>query len=78
MRLAFQLATLICAAVLSVLAQEFRATLQGTVSDPSNAGVPNATITLRNVDTGIEREATTDTAGYPNPAAERRDEGSPA
>lgn len=64
MRLAFQLATLICAAVLPVLAQEFRATLQGTVSDPSNAGVPNATITLRNVDTGIEREATTDTAGY--------------
>lgn len=62
MRFVICLAALLCA--LSAFGQEFRATLQGTVLDPSGAGVPSATVTLKNTDTGIEREATSDTAGY--------------
>jgi hypothetical protein len=55
---------LTCALTLSTLAQEFRGTLQGTVTDPSGAGVPDATATLRNVETGIERNETTDPTGH--------------
>jgi len=45
-------------------AQEFRATLQGNVVDPSQAGIPGATVILRNVDTGIERSVPTDETGH--------------
>lgn len=48
----------------SISAQEFRATLQGNVTDPSQAAIPGATVTLRNVETGIERTAPTDQAGF--------------
>ena len=37
--------------------QDFRSTLQGTVSDPSQAAVAGAAVSLRNVDTGVERAA---------------------
>lgn len=37
--------------------------LQINVSDQSNAAIPNATVTVRNVDTGTTRTATTDEAG---------------
>src|SRR5260370_27171944 len=49
---------------LSTLAQEFRATVQGTITDPSQAAVPNATATLKNLETGIERDTTADTTGH--------------
>jgi hypothetical protein len=49
---------------LSAIAQEFRATLQGTIADPSQAAVPNATVTLKNLETGIERDTTTDESGH--------------
>lgn len=45
-------------------AQDFRATLQGNVTDPTNAAITGATVTLRNVDTGVERTETTDNNGY--------------
>ncbi|MBI2688781.1 MAG: TonB-dependent receptor [Acidobacteria bacterium] len=45
-------------------AQDFRSTLQGTVSDPTQASVANAAITLRNVDTGQNRTTTTDAEGF--------------
>src|SRR5579885_2760770 len=48
----------------AVLAQEFRATLQGNSTDPSQAGVPNAPVTLKNVETGIERDTTSDETGH--------------
>ncbi|MBL8241557.1 MAG: TonB-dependent receptor [Bryobacterales bacterium] len=48
----------------SLYAQDFRSTLQGTISDPSQASVANAAITLRNVDTGQDRSATTDPDGF--------------
>jgi hypothetical protein len=60
-RFRFSVALLIgCAAY----AQEFRATLQGTITDPSNAAIPGAVATLRNLDTGIERSDAADPAGH--------------
>src|SRR2546428_7453065 len=45
-------------------AQEFRGTVQGDVTDPSHAALANAGVTLRNVETGIERTAVTDESGH--------------
>jgi hypothetical protein len=47
---------------LTALAQS-NATLQGSVTDPSGSAVPNATITVRNTATGLERTVQTDSAG---------------
>ncbi|HET8781742.1 MAG TPA: carboxypeptidase regulatory-like domain-containing protein, partial [Pyrinomonadaceae bacterium] len=44
-------------------AQTFRGTILGTVTDPSGAVVPNATITVRNTSTGLERSTSTDVDG---------------
>jgi Carboxypeptidase regulatory-like domain len=46
-----------------VLHAEVTAGIQGTVSDPSGATVPNATVTLKNPDTGLVRRAQTDASG---------------
>lgn len=48
----------------SLCAQDFRSTLQGTVSDPSNATIANATVTLRSVETGQDRVAAANTDGF--------------
>ncbi len=47
----------------SVLHAEVTAGIQGTVTDPSGATVPNATVTLKNPDTGLERRNQTDSSG---------------
>ncbi len=50
-------------------AQRFDGTLRGTVSDPSGAVVPGATVTATNQQTGVSRTATTTSAGtyaFPN------------
>lgn len=39
------------------------ATLQGTVTDPSNAAVANAKVLIRSISTSVERTTTTDGAG---------------
>src|SRR5262249_9807750 len=39
------------------------ASLSGTVIDPTGAAVPNATVTARNVSTGVEMSLTTDASG---------------
>jgi hypothetical protein len=39
------------------------ATLQGTVTDPSNATVANASVLIRSESTGVERRTQTDSAG---------------
>jgi len=44
-------------------AQEYRGRLQGVVTDPSNALVSGATVTLRNVNTGVATVRTTDVTG---------------
>lgn len=48
----------------SVLAQQAAtATIEGLVRDPNAAVVPNATVTVSNVNTGLERTITTDSEG---------------
>ena len=46
------------------LAQVTGGTLSGTVSDPSGAGVPQASVVIKNVATGVERTVTTNTDGF--------------
>ena len=45
-------------------AQEYRGRVQGTVTDSSQAAAPDATVTLRNVNTGIDSARQTDAAGH--------------
>src|SRR3977135_668406 len=45
-------------------AQLSGATLSGTVTDPSGGVVPQATILLKNIATGIQRANTTNSAGF--------------
>ncbi len=44
-------------------AQTFRGTILGTVTDQSGAAVSGATVTIRNLDTGLTRESTTSDDG---------------
>ncbi len=41
------------------LAQSFRGSIRGTVTDPSGGVLPNAKVTAKNIATGLEREANT-------------------
>ena len=47
----------------STTAQTFRGTILGTVTDSSGATVPGATVTIKNVDTGLTRTLTTSDDG---------------
>jgi hypothetical protein len=60
-RLAILLAALFVSFAIPALAQE--ATILGTVTDPSGAAVPNATITITNTDTGVARSLPTNSDG---------------
>jgi len=69
-QLRIKLAGSVTTAILLVLAlagqssaQTFRGTILGTVTDPNGAVVPNATVTAKNLGTGLERSTTTDTFG---------------
>src|SRR5580765_7219751 len=53
--------TAICASVCS--AQDYRAKVQGVVSDSTHAVVPGAQVTLTNADTGISSVKTTNSNG---------------
>ena len=44
-------------------AQAIYGSLTGTIADTSNAGVPGATVTIKNEDTGLELSAVTDSSG---------------
>jgi len=57
----FLVCGLLGAFCLSALAQE--ATIVGTVTDPTNAAVPNVAITVTNTDTGVVNHLTTSAAG---------------
>lgn len=46
-----------------LMAQEYRATITGTVMDSSKARIPNATVVVRNLDTGQVTRVKTDSAG---------------
>src|ERR1700754_278785 len=54
---------LLWAAAPPALAQTFRGTILGTVTDSQLAVVTSATVTARNLDTGVERSTRTDEAG---------------
>ncbi|PYT21277.1 MAG: carboxypeptidase regulatory-like domain-containing protein [Acidobacteria bacterium] len=54
---------LILTAIFAVQAQDYRARVQGVVSDPTQAAVSAAKVTLKNVNTGIENVKTTDATG---------------
>src|SRR5262245_50214041 len=43
--------------------QAATATIEGVVTDPQNAVIPGAKVTVKNVDTGLTREITTDDSG---------------
>ncbi len=47
----------------SLLAQTFRGTILGTVTDPQGAVVADAKVTARNVNTGLERTTRTSPDG---------------
>ncbi len=49
--------------VACALSQEYRGRVQGLVTDPSQAAVVGAKVTLRNVNTGIEATRETDSTG---------------
>ena len=58
---------LVCLAAIIVCGQllygEVTAGVLGTVMDPSGAAIPNATVTLKNPNTGLTRHAQTDASG---------------
>ncbi|MFN7993722.1 MAG: TonB-dependent receptor [Bryobacteraceae bacterium] len=61
------LALLVC--LPSLLGQTETSQISGTVMDPTGAVVPNATVTLKSVATGLSREVTTNPSGvyaFPN------------
>ncbi|HEX9927676.1 MAG TPA: carboxypeptidase regulatory-like domain-containing protein [Pyrinomonadaceae bacterium] len=53
------------AAVFQVSAQSqaLNGQIEGTITDPNGAAVPNASVTVRNIETGSERQITTDDNG---------------
>ncbi|HXR99720.1 MAG TPA: carboxypeptidase regulatory-like domain-containing protein, partial [Pyrinomonadaceae bacterium] len=48
---------------LTISAQTFRGTILGTVTDPAGALMPGAKVTVKNLNTGLERSTVTDDAG---------------
>ena len=50
-------------AIFATVASAQEATIVGTVTDPSGAAVPNAAITITNIDTGVERSLPTNGDG---------------
>ncbi len=61
MRWLLVLSGLVLAMSLQVFAQE--ATVVGTVTDPTGAALPNASVTLKNIDTGLTTKVTTSADG---------------
>src|SRR5438309_10423864 len=62
MRVRMVLAFVVLAAT-SLIAQTFRGTILGTVTDPSGAVVAGAKVTAKNVNTGLERTTQTSADG---------------
>lgn len=59
----FIFSILLTAVAPAAAAQTFRGTILGTVLDPQNAALAGATVTAKNVATGIERSTVTDSEG---------------
>jgi hypothetical protein len=54
------------ATIVLLHAQAGGATLSGNVTDPSSATIPNANVSIKNIETGISRDVTTNEAGFYN------------
>src|SRR6476469_8785772 len=53
----------IFAFTMSLNAQEFRGTVTGTVSDPNGAVIPDAVVTVKNIETGVTVTLKTNSEG---------------
>src|SRR5687767_7507099 len=60
------LAVLVLFASLPLFAQTVTGTMNGTVTDRSGGALPGVTVTVRNLDTGLERVLVTDANGFFN------------
>src|SRR5437867_3372295 len=60
---AFQILVLALGVVCTLLGQESRATITGTVVDPQGAAIPGATIVARNLGTNLEAKTATNESG---------------
>src|SRR5205823_10208892 len=63
MRLRSSLGFLLLLISTSLMAQTFRGTILGTVTDPQGAVIPGAKVTVHNVNTGLERTTQTSEDG---------------
>ncbi len=61
---ALTLAGFLFAFAVPALAQTSFGRISGTVTDPGGAVIPGATVTIRNVDTQVTRNVTTDNSGF--------------
>src|SRR5438132_3212878 len=59
-------AVLIALTALPVVGQTVTGTMNGTVTDKSGGALPGVTVTIRKVETGLERVVVTDKAGFYN------------
>ncbi|HEY6263371.1 MAG TPA: carboxypeptidase-like regulatory domain-containing protein, partial [Candidatus Acidoferrum sp.] len=62
-RFVFALAFLLLLATISLQAQTTNGSIQGTVTDPNGGAIPGASVTARNLDTGLTQSTTTTEAG---------------
>src|SRR5450759_489652 len=62
-RSAFVFALVLCLLFTGTVFAQSTATIQGTVTDATGALVPNATVSVRNQNTGEERTTQSDSAG---------------
>jgi hypothetical protein len=67
MLLLARIATALLALAALLPAQEYRATLLGQIRDSSGALIPNALVTVSNINTGVRVTAATGTSGYTIP-----------
>ncbi len=63
-KIRFAMFAVLLAVAPAAVAQVTTATIVGTISDPSGAQVPSASVTARNVDTGLTRTTVTGEDGY--------------
>ena len=65
MKLRSSLGFLLLLIATSLIAQTFRGTILGTVTDPQGAVIPGAKVTVHNINTGLERTTQTSAVAWP-------------